>query len=1045
MNSRPTRPAPPIITDKDLKGFDEILGNDIQSGWAAATPEIDYNAKLVFSDDEDSPVKEDIRPNYDETRERSDSKHKDWDRREPREQEDRRGDDRHKYRSAQQQWSQQQPPPPQAQMPNNARANIDYPHHSSQSAQYSRQPIHTNYSHSRHNRSEPIVADEDELWRQRSRQHSDEMAAAVIRARQRREEEEKEHERSRKAAHEKLKALEEKSLGKDGRERSDRDSLDFDQCSHHSSESREERLSNRDSRYSNSFAANKAYPKTSTLPPRFQKQQELLRQNQQTGGQPAQTQPFDQRYNRLSESDSRDVRNQTNNSQPNKIVQVADVSRSNSQISSGHESFDNERERRTPDDRRQRQSSQSGSESNNWRAVQTQRQVNENKDISNLRSIDDRDNDKRDIKKIDDSLKSNESKLTKANIELSESDRKILLDREESSHSQSSHSDKRSTSSREERHRSSSSRFEHLDWAAESESLMINPSQKREQPRHRHVPITQKEFESYTEPIKKNFTPLKKNNLNNIGSISDDTKDTFADKTAKDISRKSATPPLNATTESVNKNKASDLHKDENRVEHSDRDIERRTGDKDFSKDDKNLRKGHPRYESYPTRGRYPVQSFRGRGREYRRTRQSSESKSYGETKESSPTGIRNKSNNRNKSRRKSNSDESCVSEEVKKDSNKSNEDTNSVSRDSKENKPEDDKHLLNDPILTGAATTSLISSQRSDPSRRGRGAAFKTSTRGMPRVSYTPSNYGPPPSRTPFGDGIIVKSESDKNLDQNRNEKTNESRNFGSKTKDMLNSPFSKQTSNQFHDSNQNSISNSRKSNAFGGRGGGAAANFNNRSDTLPPRFQKRQNRGPQSRNDRSRPHNERSGSANQIESDVANNEEWETASESSDIGDRGDRKSKKGASTSQRTDSRSQKRKPDNRRADSTRGQQPNSGGNQASYYRNSGGRPRNNQGNVSNSRSSNSNQRNGPLSANHTENITVCAMSDVTLDNPHAVEEALIDIKNRNKSGVDLVDDELNNSETEDGFQTVSYKKRNRLNPGSDSKRIKQEVRL
>ncbi|XP_037269751.2 uncharacterized protein LOC119161406 isoform X2 [Rhipicephalus microplus] len=45
---------PAIISEKDLKGFDEILQNDSQDGWAAAKGDIDYNAKLVFSDEEDA-------------------------------------------------------------------------------------------------------------------------------------------------------------------------------------------------------------------------------------------------------------------------------------------------------------------------------------------------------------------------------------------------------------------------------------------------------------------------------------------------------------------------------------------------------------------------------------------------------------------------------------------------------------------------------------------------------------------------------------------------------------------------------------------------------------------------------------------------------------------------------------------------------------------------------------------------------------------------------------------------------------------------------
>ena len=46
--------APAILTDKDLKGFDEILDSEGIDDWVAPPNDIDYNAKLVFSDDEDS-------------------------------------------------------------------------------------------------------------------------------------------------------------------------------------------------------------------------------------------------------------------------------------------------------------------------------------------------------------------------------------------------------------------------------------------------------------------------------------------------------------------------------------------------------------------------------------------------------------------------------------------------------------------------------------------------------------------------------------------------------------------------------------------------------------------------------------------------------------------------------------------------------------------------------------------------------------------------------------------------------------------------------
>ena len=56
------RPVPAILSDKDLKGFDEILDNEGNDDWSSAQAEIDYNAKLVFSDDEDND-KVDIKNN----------------------------------------------------------------------------------------------------------------------------------------------------------------------------------------------------------------------------------------------------------------------------------------------------------------------------------------------------------------------------------------------------------------------------------------------------------------------------------------------------------------------------------------------------------------------------------------------------------------------------------------------------------------------------------------------------------------------------------------------------------------------------------------------------------------------------------------------------------------------------------------------------------------------------------------------------------------------------------------------------------------------
>ena len=44
-----------IIKDMALKNFDKIESAD--GGWAGADIEVDYNTKLVFSDDEDTSVK----------------------------------------------------------------------------------------------------------------------------------------------------------------------------------------------------------------------------------------------------------------------------------------------------------------------------------------------------------------------------------------------------------------------------------------------------------------------------------------------------------------------------------------------------------------------------------------------------------------------------------------------------------------------------------------------------------------------------------------------------------------------------------------------------------------------------------------------------------------------------------------------------------------------------------------------------------------------------------------------------------------------------
>ncbi|XP_074655932.1 uncharacterized protein LOC141909383 isoform X2 [Tubulanus polymorphus] len=58
---------PAIVKDQDLKGFDDILGRE-DEGWAGVQGEIDYNEKLVFSDDEDDSSKDRDRPKKDSSR-----------------------------------------------------------------------------------------------------------------------------------------------------------------------------------------------------------------------------------------------------------------------------------------------------------------------------------------------------------------------------------------------------------------------------------------------------------------------------------------------------------------------------------------------------------------------------------------------------------------------------------------------------------------------------------------------------------------------------------------------------------------------------------------------------------------------------------------------------------------------------------------------------------------------------------------------------------------------------------------------------------------
>ncbi|XP_044026596.1 protein PRRC2A isoform X4 [Siniperca chuatsi] len=224
---------PSILKQDDLKELDE-LDHDGDEGWAGAHEEIDYSAKLKFSDDEGDEEGEE---------ERTES-----------------NNDLHE-----QQRSQDTPPAasrsrasdsggdPRHTPPSNADNGPQPPSSKPGWAEeggsgWGGQGAPSNYQDRPHNQGAPLGPakpgpaphqpaaggptpppqpgllvhgaqgeDEDETWRQRRKQSSTEISAAVERARRRREEEERRMEEERRAAcAEKLKRLDEKQQQQQG-------------------------------------------------------------------------------------------------------------------------------------------------------------------------------------------------------------------------------------------------------------------------------------------------------------------------------------------------------------------------------------------------------------------------------------------------------------------------------------------------------------------------------------------------------------------------------------------------------------------------------------------------------------------------------------------------------------------------------------------------------------------------------------------------------------------------------------------------------------
>ncbi|XP_041738860.1 protein PRRC2A isoform X2 [Coregonus clupeaformis] len=257
---------PSILKQDDLKELDELDHQDGDEGWAGAHEEIDYSAKLKFSDDEGEEEGDEERNERPERSERSESKNGSREIQRSQEgppqvvQRSRASDsggDRDTRRTPPSNADHDGPPPPSSK-PGWAEEGGN--------SGWGGQGAHATYQdRNSPNQSGPVVApetvsaslapgkpapssqlqqqqttspvpggptpppqttgllapppgeDEDETWRQRRKQSSSEISAAVERARRRREEEERRMEEERRAAcAEKLKRLDEKAQQQGG-------------------------------------------------------------------------------------------------------------------------------------------------------------------------------------------------------------------------------------------------------------------------------------------------------------------------------------------------------------------------------------------------------------------------------------------------------------------------------------------------------------------------------------------------------------------------------------------------------------------------------------------------------------------------------------------------------------------------------------------------------------------------------------------------------------------------------------------------------------
>ncbi|XP_061164829.1 protein PRRC2C-like isoform X2 [Saccostrea echinata] len=290
-----------IISEKDLKDFDNLRLEHEDEGWAGAQGEIDYSEKLVFSDEEDDDKESSkSRPRRGDKRERKDIMNE----------EDDGGKGERGSNMPREAWGGgpvppqyrgrppmgmdgrwQMPPfdymgppprgPPYPQYrvpPPGQRPPGPYPHpqmtppHPPQSPQ---SPGPSPSPNQTPKKSETKDELEEELWKEKRLQRTEEMSTAIQRARQRREDEEKRMEVERKsAAAEKLRQLDERSKKREDRDvESDSRSegrSEGGRSSRTPSESSEKEFKTHKEQHKHS-ESNKASSR-SAVPPRFQKQ-----------------------------------------------------------------------------------------------------------------------------------------------------------------------------------------------------------------------------------------------------------------------------------------------------------------------------------------------------------------------------------------------------------------------------------------------------------------------------------------------------------------------------------------------------------------------------------------------------------------------------------------------------------------------------------------------------------------------------------------------------------------------------------------------------